>query len=151
MTPKKVRKFLLALAEEWSPLFGLDDWDVQYEWHEGPIPDEHPDALAVTRANWSYKHATIQVSLSNCRDRSKDYLERVFFHEVGHILCRVLPLPTKKGRVTSEEERFCTDLSQIVQRIGRHCYDKGVQDGKAEAIRTEPRDYQPSDIGGQVA
>ena len=137
---KPIRKRLMKMAKTWQPLFGLDDYDIKFEYWEHAWNADKPTTIMFVTASWCYKWATIQVNLPLAAKRTRRDLECDLLHEIGHILCCILPITSPEGTdrpehgTTVEEERFVTDLAQSIQRIADHFHAAGKKAGHEKKV-----------------
>lgn len=140
---KPLRKRLASMAETWQPLFGLDDYDIKFEYWDRPWGDG--TAVMHVNCSWCYKWATIRVNMPLAATRTKRELEGDLLHEIGHVVAQVLPIKPEadEGKTihdsTIYEERFVTDLSQTIQRIAETFYKKGKADAGQQHAGEKPQ------------
>jgi hypothetical protein len=115
-----------GFAERWTPLLGLDDWDISWEYNREP-PDKERE-IAHCAVDWEYEQATVTWSITELLNDECDdeKLERIVVHELAHIILREMREDTKTK--INHEERVATRLSKAFIRTR----EVGADDGNSE-------------------
>lgn len=91
------RSRIEKLIEHWSPIVGLDNWEVQNLYFYAPNEHNQFDdkALATTAASWTYRRVTFNWYLQVVETVEDDpVLERHVIHELCHTLIDPLHIPS---------------------------------------------------------
>jgi len=104
---ERVTKALAA----WSPVFGLENWLVEFKFNRGPADGQSPDSPAVSWPLWEYMTARIEFNLTEIARLNQFELENVVIHELLHLVTE-----EAVGGNTGSLERVVSHLSRILQR-----------------------------------
>lgn len=109
-----------ALRKKWSSPLRLFEWDITWKYVDGDLVVNGAlaaDAVASAEVDWRYRYATIQWNLRLVADQSDDELERVFVHEVMHLVVNEM-----RQDDLHHEERVCQTLAlcftDMARRLG---------------------------------
>jgi len=105
---------LRALLKKWRNKLWLSEWEINMDYYNGPISEEHFKAAAVTTVSWPYRRAGIQWNLEEVSKLTDEKLEWVFIHEAMHVI--VNEMRDDKDNI-NHEERVCTTLATIIQGV----------------------------------
>lgn len=100
------------LAKYWVNRIGLGWWRIDFHyirdgWEE-PSTIEYFNTLMLTRSDWTYRLASIQINVVKLVDVGDELLEECFVHELCHILINAMSTPTKRN----EEEFTATTVAK---------------------------------------
>lgn len=87
---KKQQERILTLHRKWEFSLGLNNWAITYEYWRDPLKEVPKGSsfgtAALTETQWEYMQAIIQFDLGMTASMDDSTLERLFVHEVCHVL-----------------------------------------------------------------
>ncbi len=111
---KRQRDRIKAVARKWRSTLGMYEWEIFTQYVDGDLLiDGTLSSTAAACANtiWEYKRATLKFNLKAVADMSDTELERVYIHEVMHVIVNEMREEDEK-----HEERVCTMLANAFMR-----------------------------------
>lgn len=125
----------LALSEEWLGPLMLKYWNITYHWFEEPL-DKRPPAerigptgsICETKdgipahvfVQWDYMCADVEVDLRILSNMTEQEVERLFLHEMLHIILGGLSLMrTNKEAYKHLEEAAATWMAKVLMDLSR--------------------------------
>ena len=89
MTNRECISKLKRIWKKWTPILGLQQFDVVLHFAEG-LDEEDPDLEGYVHVSWEYMRADVQFFPAKLRNKSEEYLNCVVVHEACHILLKEL-------------------------------------------------------------
>jgi hypothetical protein len=110
------RARIMRFADKWTPLLGLDDWDISWEFHREPDTTDAKE-MAYCGVQWQYEAAVIRWCVFEvyAHALNDDALERVVVHEMMHILLHEMREDANRPDI-AHEERVATRLTKAFVR-----------------------------------
>ena len=106
---------LIKLIDYWPERLGLRWWHLTYEYvrDSGDFKkkadnDAESEAIATCDADWKYLHAMIHFNMAGLPERTDEELERIFVHELTHVLLQELQ---ERQNHIAHEERVASMLT----------------------------------------
>lgn len=112
---------IIALEQRWFGVLGLAAWKINTEFIRGDFTSDGqpaPETLATAKTHSQYMLATISWNMPIVPDHDDRELERVFLHEMMHVLVNEMR-PSREDNAVNRalteedawhEERVCTML-----------------------------------------
>ena len=121
---ERIRK----LALKWLNTLGLRHWNIDLRYY-AEIVESGPESanrslFAECFASWKYMDVQVRFNLACAIDMSDEQLERLFIHELMHVLLSEMHQDEPKAQ--EHEERTATVLANAFMWT----YELGVEDGK---------------------
>ena len=111
---KAQKKRLQALRNRWHNCLGLRWWTVTHNYERDTLVvngEMSATTAASCTADWRYLQATVSWNLALVADQTDAGLERIFVHEMMHILLDEMRHFHEEGGM-NHEERVATTLAQ---------------------------------------